>query len=118
MNFNFSNAQKDKPDTSKLLAVAKTCLEALIKDSRKYNITNFLKEPAKYILALSLVTDGKYEEFSAPKADYKLLIMVAEEVNAEWIIHQFICDLDSKNMQRIENVGREPVEPNNLGLST
>jgi len=118
MDFNFSNTLKDKPTTDQLLVSAKTCLEPLIKNSREYNIKNFLKEPARYSLALALVTDCKYPEFSAPKADYKLLIMVAEEVDGEWLIHQFICDLNSKNMQRIGNVNKEPVEPNDLNLAT
>ena len=44
--------------------------------------------------------------------------MVAEEVNGEWLIHQFICDLNGKNMRKINNVDKEPVEPNDLNLST
>ena len=118
MEFVFNKPLKEKPTTDQLLVSSKTCLEALIKNSREYNIKNFLKEPAKYTLALALVTDGRYAEFSAPKADYKLLIMVAEEIDGSWIIHQFLCDLNSKNMQRIGNINKEPIEPNSLNLAT
>jgi len=118
INFNFDKTLKVIPNTSQILDAAKVCFDALITDAKVHNIKNFLKEPSNYSLAMAVVTEDRYPEFTSPKAAYKMFMLVAEELDGGWFFHEFVCDLNGKNIQKIKSLDQAPIEPKNLGLSS
>ncbi|MFH1306110.1 MAG: hypothetical protein ABIH83_00430 [Candidatus Micrarchaeota archaeon] len=101
-----------------ILVFAKNSIEALIKNSKKLGVQNFFKENSSYSLAMALVTDSTYKEYSSPDTHYKMFILVAEALDNGWVSREFICDLNGKNICKISKPGKEPMELKELGLSS
>ncbi|MCL6088595.1 MAG: hypothetical protein M1530_00325, partial [Candidatus Marsarchaeota archaeon] len=69
-------------------------------------------------MAMALVSKNEFGEFSSPKTDFKIFVVLAEKKGDERVPHFFVADVDGSNLTRIPNVGNQIIEPGDLGLST